>query len=162
MDPNAAIAWAVAIPGGEARDNALRSIASSWGQSDPRSAADWWLKNEPVGNPSGDGTLGQIIANWARIDQSAALTWAQGMSDSAAKQSALASIVGQMAGNEPQDAAAIVGTLTGDAQGRAAASLASRWSRSDPIAAATWAKSLPEGAARVNAIGTNLRNLGTG
>src|SRR6185503_8312508 len=131
--PAAAMAWAADLPAGT-RENAMRSAVLVWGQADPRSAVDWWTKNNSQASAAPNEVLGRIISMWTSSDPASAMAWANSVPEEPTRQSLLVAIAGEIAKNNPKEAAAIAGTLTGKAQNQAVSTVAARWSRSDPSA----------------------------
>ena len=91
----------------------------------------------------------------------AALSWAQDLSDPAARNAVLPNIISAVAENDPRRAAQMLSRLSGETQTAAATSVISQWAASDPQAAGNWAVSFPEGKTR-GQIFANLINRWAG
>jgi hypothetical protein len=74
------------------------------------------------------------------------------MPDGKLKDRAVTNVIGVMADSDPKGAAGLISSLPVESQDDAAGSLANRWARNDPTAAATWSTTLPEGEAKTKVI----------
>ncbi len=71
----------------------------------------------------------------------------------------LGNIIGDLAEQDPQRAIGLIAELPSAKQANTAGSIATRWMRSDPEAAAAWALQLPEGEARKNVLSSVVNNM---
>lgn len=128
------------------------TILQSWASSDPENAADYYLKNKAQfdmmggfggGGPGGrGGNAASIIASeWARQDPTAALAWVKGLEGN--QSGAMASVIRQVAQNDPTKAAELVAQLPAEAQGRSYEAIAQQWASKDWSATEQWIRSLP-------------------
>lgn len=134
LDPDAAIAWANSLSGGN-QTNALRSIIGELATSNPDRAADL-VSTLPPNQQA--GAYGDIAQRLASSDFSAAESFIQGLpADS--RERAMTSALEVLARTDPQAAAAKLSTYTNLLEwDRAVSVLGSSWARTDPAAAAAW------------------------
>ncbi len=149
-DVAAALRWAMALPQGELRQDARRSVARTWAEKDPRSALDWVLKNDP---PTPDSeTLKDPFSKWTQAAPNDALPWAAALPAGPTRDALSASAVAGIARRDPQRALALFTELSPEAQARATSELASTLTRNDPASAADLVAQLPAGTARQQAL----------
>jgi hypothetical protein len=139
------------------------TILQSWASTDPKGAARYFEDNPRdfamMGGfggrgGGGDSAAGQIAAEWAKQDPSAALEWAQGLEGRNAS-SALGSIFRQMAEDDPGKAAQMAAGLDDEQRAGAYRSIAREWGETDWAGAESWISGLPaeeQGAAMAQAI----------
>ncbi|MEK7952763.1 hypothetical protein [Luteolibacter soli] len=148
VDPQGALAHAATLgPGGFF---ARPTILQSWASSDPANAAKYFSEhpgdfaNMGFGGPGGggEGGAGTIAAEWAKLDPTAAIAWANSLNGNN-QTNALRSIITELAGTDPTKAAQIVTTLPADEQGRAYGDIAEKIASKDFAAAETFIAGLP-------------------
>ena len=149
IDPQAALAHAATLgPGGFF---ARPTILQSWASTDPANAAKYFSENPGefammggFGGPGGggEGGAGTIAAEWAKLDPTAALAWANSLSGNN-QTNALRSIISELAGTDPTKAAQIASTLSGDEQARAYGDIAEKLATKDFASAEAFINGLP-------------------
>jgi hypothetical protein len=73
-DPKAASEWALQLPEGGGRENAVSNVAATWASQDPRSAATW-VNTLPAGTERDSATLA-MVNTMGRSEPESAWTWA--------------------------------------------------------------------------------------
>ncbi len=89
-EPGAAIEWARGQPQGEWRERLLAGISSVLSRTDPITAAQVVSGMEP-GDLQDEAVIA-VVHQWALIDSTAALEWAEAFSESALRDRALMEI----------------------------------------------------------------------
>ncbi len=160
-DLEQARAWADALPDKQ-RTLALGSVAQVWAASDPRGAIEW-LSEHPAG-PVSDPNKGyeqpedirtHVFRAWLGRDEAAARSYASSLTTGetrAAVDAALISYLNQS--GRTAEAAKLFAQAENPDNGALAARLAAAMANDDPIAAATWAASLPPGPSQMEAVKT--------
>lgn len=85
-DPSAAIRWAMELPASPAKDRVMQSLAASVGAADPVLASRL-IETFPL--QSRESAIPSLASAWAAQDPSAALQWAQDLSEEALKKQAI-------------------------------------------------------------------------
>lgn len=129
-----------------------QQIANRIAQS--RSAADAMVFVRQFEGEEGYGSLQTaVIAGVAQNDIYAARQMTEQLPMGEARDTAFAKLIETRATTHPQEALSWMGLIAGETQkGRAAASVASQWHARDPTAATNWARDLPAGVVRDDAI----------
>lgn len=178
LNPEAALEWSKNLTGRN-RENALRSLFSSFADTDPAAAAQRAasLSEEEL---SGSNVYGTIAAQWAKKDWAAAEAWLStlpadqqesarqraveslaitqvaGMAEGEAKNNAVAAVARAMAVENPAMAADLIlknsSGEQGRQSGRAVGEVIGSWVYSDPAAAKSWITSLSEGSVKDSAL----------
>ena len=150
-DVNAALAWASALPEGQARSRALAAATQMWAQNDPAAAVVWvWQNNPPTEK---EDSMREPFSTWLKSAPDEALAWALALPAGKTQDELAANGIVHLASTDPRRAAELMKTkLSSDSQSRAADGLATNWAESDPVAAAAWAEQLPESDARGSAL----------
>lgn len=129
---------------------AYRTIAESYGSKD-FAAAQAWIQSLPADEQA--GALAAAISGLARTDPRAAATQVAGMTDGKSKDRAVRNVVGAIAYESPQDAAAFLsqnGSV--EAQEDSMRELIPAWVSKDPTEALNYSMALPEGEVRDRAL----------
>ncbi|MDQ3621110.1 MAG: hypothetical protein M3463_01265, partial [Verrucomicrobiota bacterium] len=150
-DPLAALQSLEAMPEGKARQDATEQIALQWSQSDPKAAVDYLLKTHR-GEISYISPLATAVRNWVESAPTEVLEWSWELPEGPFKPQVAATAVEALASIDPVAAAKHVNELSGESHIQAAAGLAGGWVSKEPLAAANWAASLPNAAARKKAV----------
>ncbi|MEO8350711.1 MAG: hypothetical protein ABI680_03210 [Chthoniobacteraceae bacterium] len=160
-DLEQARAWAEALPG-EQRTLALGSVAQVWAASDPRGAIEW-LSEHPAGPVSDPNKAYEppedirihVFRSWLGRDETAARSYASSLpagETRAVVDAALISCLNQS--GRTAEAAALFAQAENPGNGALASKLAAAMANDNPIAAATWATSLPPGPGQTEAVKT--------
>ena len=86
-NPQAAADWAMGLPDGSAKEQALQAVLRQWVYSDAVKIADWSAKLPE--QQSRDTALGAVMEKWVEQSPQQALSWAEGQKDAAVKLEAL-------------------------------------------------------------------------
>ncbi len=135
------------------------TIIQSWASVDPQNAAKYYTENPkefttmgmvgmmggrggPGGGRGPQGSASVIASEWAMQDPAGALAWSKTL-NSNDKSSAMASVISQVAGSDPKQAANM--TLSMDPADRTQSyeSIARNWGAQDWAAASSWIQTLP-------------------
>ncbi len=137
-DPNASAQWAVTLPPGPARRNALYQVAAIWTQTDPGGASRW-AGSLPEGNVRRE-IWREIVGTWADADLDAAGSWLGALPLGRDHDEAVAAYLPKVEPTAPEKALSWAGTIS-DAGLRAeqVQDILSRWARRDAAAARNWA-----------------------
>jgi len=130
------------------------TVLQSWASVDPASAAKYYEENPrqfmmmggggrggrggPFGGASGTGIIG---SEWAKQDPDGAIAWANGLERG--KDDALASVIGEVARQDPQKAAGMIGNIDPEAVGGSYRAIAESYGSKDFAAAQAWIATLP-------------------
>lgn len=143
IDPQGALAHANSM--GRGGMFVKPTVLRSWASIDPVNAAKYFEENpREFGGTRfgrGGGEASVIAREWAKVDPAGALEWAQGLEGSDGN-SAVISVIGEIAGSNPMEAAQMASTLSADEQGRAYAEIAEQWASKDFAATESWIQSL--------------------
>jgi hypothetical protein len=101
-DPDAAIAWAHQLPGGEARSQSFAAIAGRWAKADSYETSEW-IRSLPQGQDR-DGATGALVKTIARDEPDSALTWAQTITDPQQRTAGITAALEGWARRDPQGA----------------------------------------------------------
>jgi hypothetical protein len=77
QNPSEAAAWALTLPDGKLREEALGKVAGEWARYDPE-AVSVWINSLPQ-DRSRDYAIGQLVNQIASTDPTSAFTWASSM-----------------------------------------------------------------------------------
>ncbi len=141
QDPAAALKWADTLPQGQMQNEAKNVALSTFSKVDPLGAASYFLANYPA-------RQGPVILNiardWAGIDPSALLTWADQNLTGQAYNRAANLALQQLANTDPKAAATYLAQNPDpNVLAQVVPALAITWGQEDPQAALDWAQSLP-------------------
>ena len=144
VDPTAAMAFSntMGMAGGFVRP----TILQSWASVDPANAAKYYQENPREfgmmgmmgGRGPGGGQNGAsiIASEWARQDPVAALAWAASLTTD--KGSAMSSVIGEVAKNDPRKAAAMIGQMDEGDRAGTYRSVAAQYGALDFVDAQSW------------------------
>lgn len=138
VDPNASAQWAVTLPPGAARRNALYQVAMTWTQTDPAGASRW-AGNLPASAVRPE-IWREIVGSWADSDLDAAGSWLGALPLGRDHDEAVAAYLPKIEPTDPEKALSWAGTIS-EAGSRAeqVQTILRRWSRRDAAAARNWA-----------------------
>jgi hypothetical protein len=77
QNPSEAAAWALTLPEGKLREEALGKVAGEWARYDPE-AVSVWINGLPH-DRSRDNAIGQLVNQISATDPGSAFTWATSM-----------------------------------------------------------------------------------
>ncbi|MFT6239140.1 MAG: hypothetical protein ACJAQT_001218 [Akkermansiaceae bacterium] len=124
------------------------------------------LTNGNFNQRSGPPTFNQpdVITRWAEQDPDAALAWAENLSDTTKRQSAMSSVLRTIAKNDPQKAAGILASIRASGVRQMLDHLlldhlAYNWVASDRKAGLAWIKSLPVGQMKNKALSSAINQI---
>lgn len=145
-DPLSAVAFANTM--GFAGSMVKPTILQSWASVDPVAASKYYAENAkefsmmggrgPFGSTNGAAT---IAGEWALQDPSAALQWAQSLSGD--KESAISSVITQIAKGDPAKAIEMLKTVNVEDKSDMIASVALQYGSQNFADAQKWIKTLP-------------------
>ncbi len=138
VDPNASAQWAVTLPPGGARRNALYQAAVTWTQTDPAGASRW-AGNLPPGNTRLE-IWREIVGAWADTDLDAAGAWLSALPPGRDHDEAVTAYLPKVEPTDPAKALSWAGTISEPGtRAEQVQIILARWSRRDPAAARNWA-----------------------
>ena len=141
------------------------TVLQSWASVDPASAGKYMTENPREfammgmgggrrGGPFSGGSAQSVIAGeWAKQDPDGAIAWANGLERG--KDGALASVIGEVAREDPAKAASLLGSIDPEAAGGSYRAIAESYGAKDFDAAQAWIATLPadqQAAAKASAI----------
>jgi hypothetical protein len=137
-------------------------IVEVWTVSDPAAALAWAIAQSPqqsttVGTRA-EGTIDDLFQGafrgWLSVDRAAVLAWIDTQPAGAVRDSANCELARNLLNNGDVSGAALAyaAGAAKDSRGEIAQRLAEALAKKDAAAAADWSRSLPDGAARFNAI----------
>jgi hypothetical protein len=149
-DPTAAMAYTEKM--GFAGNFVRPTVLQSWASKDPQGAAKYYSDNARqfammgmMGGgrgPMGGGGASVIASEWARQDPTAAFAWAGTLTGNE-KNSAMSSVIGEIATSDPKKAAGMVASMDAASQGRAYEDIARKWGSQNFSDAEGWVRTLP-------------------
>jgi hypothetical protein len=149
-DPAGAAQKLEPVPGGVARENALRAVADAWAHRDLLSARSW---AEKLGVGDRDVAIESVALTMIERDPLPGLELAQKYLHGPTLERVLSAGLPKLADVDAPAAAAIVPLLpAGETQVLAAADVARRLAARNPAEAVAWAKSLSDGRAQQVAV----------
>lgn len=131
--PDAARQWVSGISDERLRDGAMTRIAEQLANVDPKGTAEWL-----VANPSSATSrrLDDVLAAWARKDQTAAVSYLNTLPAGADRSNALRGVVTAVATEDPRAGAAMLSRYSGDVTDGVVQSFVWHAVGSDPVLAA--------------------------
>lgn len=157
-DVQSGLEWALALPEGFPKLDALNRIMNRWGQLDGPAAAAY---GEEVLAATGQADLlEQALRGWGRTDPAASIGYAQSMAVAAdVRRDISRALVRDWADIKPQQAADFASANRIEVgRGGWANLVADRWSKQDPATAAAWAAGLPPGKDQMRAYDEVVQN----
>lgn len=115
-------------------------------RSNPRAAASLALSLDP--GPIREQMLRRVAQDWTSLDATAALGWADGLTDALERNCALADVCVQMAQSNPAQAANAATQYGLVNAGGCLESIVQQWAETDLSSAFTWVSQFAAGAAR--------------
>lgn len=149
-DPAGALSW-LSAQQGSLDPTLYMNVAAILGQQHPELAAQY---TSAVPESARGGWISAVARGMAGRDVDSALNWLATWRNTSYYADAAAGVAQQLAGFDPQRAAQLIGQVDMQSrQGRAAVtSVAMMWANSDPEGALEWARSLPRGVTRDQAL----------
>jgi hypothetical protein len=89
QSPTDAAAWALTLPDGKIREEALGQVAGEWARYDPTAVSEWINGLPP--DRSRDAAIGQLVNRIVRTDPESAFTWAASVGNAEKQAEALKS-----------------------------------------------------------------------
>lgn len=125
------------------------TVLQSWASVDPVNAAKYYEENPRMFMTMGRGRGGMrpqggsviVASEWAKQDPQAAMAWANGLSSG--KDEALASVIGEVAREDPVKAASMLGGIDAELAGGSYRAVAESYGAKDFAAAQAWIQGLP-------------------
>ncbi len=162
-NPNAALAWASALPVNDPRYlPALQGVWEGWTEADPAQAGTA-LRQALFGGANNRPPVelaGAVARQWAQADPAAAAQWAAGLPPGGgARGAALYQVATVWALADAPEAARWAATLPGgggETRVRIWREIINDWADNDPPAAGTWLGTLPPGRDHDEAVGAYL------
>jgi hypothetical protein len=117
-DPKAATTWAMSLPEGESRNNAMEESIRQWGRSDPTAASEY-LTRMPASDAK-DRAVQDFSRVIAAEDPKSAVTWAASIADPGRRERAVVRAAQEWHQKDPQAALQWAATsgLSAEAQQR--------------------------------------------
>ena len=152
IDPRSAADWVTRMPPGEARQQAIASVAIAWANSSLPEAIDWALKLQDE-NERQSGAL-SIAREALRTEPITALELAGQLPDSPERNEVVSQAASQWAATEPENAVEWATQINDESlRNIALSNIATVWAAADPIAAAALAvDSISPGRAQNDAV----------
>jgi hypothetical protein len=144
-DPTAALEWAQALPESDGREVVTLNLGYETARTDPVKALEVALSFGRTRQR--DDLIEHCISQWATMDFTAAVRWANGnVSDSNLRQRLLAAVAVAVAGQDGTAAATLVATALnpGAEQDRVVVAIVQRWVQNEPELAASWVAQFPD------------------
>jgi hypothetical protein len=148
---NAAVQWAEGLSG-PVQVEATKIIVSLWSTSDPEATGAWIMRQ---GSPQvRKEALGRLALKWVERDPSAAIDYAQKISDVGLRNEFVQSAVSNFSRSDPVAAANWLssGAVKLEASSAGVRGVSENYAKLDPGAAARWASSITDSALRNNAL----------
>ncbi|MGE9270840.1 MAG: hypothetical protein ACQKBU_08550 [Verrucomicrobiales bacterium] len=127
--------WVTTIEDERLRNGAMSRLAESLARTDPEGTADWLASN------STDATrrsMDNVIRTWASQDLTAATNYFENLPAGDARTNALRGLASHLAGEDPQQAAALIDQYPNDASDRVYQQFVWESARQDPALAADY------------------------
>ena len=102
-EPEAAGDWALSLPEGKTREQAVSNLARNWARNDSMAASEW-IGDLPAGSMR-DKAIQPLVSTIQEDDPEAAFAWALSMSDDSQRQKSLRNVVSQWAKQDADSAA---------------------------------------------------------
>jgi len=141
-DLASAAGWLRSVPEGEARANALRTVADNWSGKDVSGALNWSKNLEDAGERT--TATESILISLAVTDPQHTIDLASQNLEGGALDRVLEKSLKELAAENPQAAAEVVSKLPeGELQKNSAMAVARALAAQDPVAAVNWVQTLP-------------------
>lgn len=136
-DPEAAIAWASALPRGEVRAGALKTTINSWAKKDGPSAASF-AETLPIGKER-QQAVASAAGGWASSNPDMAISWANQLADLPSREAALQQIaLVLLESSIPRAAEVAVSLPAGEVKRDLMSEVTRRWASEDLSMAREW------------------------
>jgi|GEM_PF-5008739 len=146
-DLNAAKEYALTLPGGEMRDQAMAQVAREMVNRDPKSALDW-VTALPDDSTREQAVQG-LFSSWVSTNPAAAVEAAQALDDPRLRDTAISHLAQQLVDSDIATTQQLLKSVSSNGNESAMMSVAWRWARNDPQGAADWyLANMPEGNSR--------------
>lgn len=139
-DPEHAAVKALELPEGDARDNAVESVATALARENPAEAAAWVMEN---GNEqSQTEAMRDVMGNWVSQDSESARVWAVEQPEGALRDSAVSSYILSDTKGDPQENIQLAESISDErSRGWAVGATTLRWMSEDRDAATDYLES---------------------
>jgi hypothetical protein len=151
-----ALDWAHTLPAGATRESVFEQLGYATARTDAVKALELAAALEAA--PQRDDLIEHALSQWAIVDFTAAVQWADGnVSDPDLRQRLFATVAVAAAGQAGSAAATLAATALdpGAEQDRVAVAVVQRWVQNEPELAASWVAQFPDTPARE----TTVQNL---
>ena len=145
VDPDRAINLLVAMPPGDAQNEALSTIGYYWDRTDQNAALDW--ANQQIDPEVKSRILEGVIAGMSVKDPNSALQLAQSLPSGNSQNNSIKNSLNLMAQSDPRSAIGLAsGIPNADLRSKAQQNVVAIWMQNDPVAATQWinSSSLPQ------------------
>jgi hypothetical protein len=140
VDPDRAINLLVAMPPGDAQNEALSTIGYYWDRTDQNAALDW--ANQQIDPEVKSRILEGVIAGMSAKNPNSAFQLAQSLPAGNSRNKSINLSLGSMAQSDPQSAIGLAsGIADADLRSKAQQNIVLIWKRRDPAAATQWVNS---------------------
>lgn len=148
--------WVRNLPEGEARDNSLRSVFSTWSRQDPQAAV-----RALSGLASGEhkNAVQAVASGWSQTSPEAVLQWSSSLTDASERADVIRSALSQWAGSSPESAAKFVERMPEAERSGPMESVIGNWASHDTASAAAWLDRQPTGPSKDAALRTLSRKI---
>jgi len=148
--------WARNLPEGEARDNSLRSVFSTWSRQDPQAAM-----RALSGLSSGErkNAVQALASGWSQTAPEAVLQWSSSLTDASERADVVRAALFQWAGSSPESAAKFVERIPEAERSGPMESVVGNWASRDTASAAAWLDRQPTGPSKDAALRTLSRKI---
>jgi len=132
--PDAARIWVSGIADERLREGAMTRVAEQLAATDPKGTAEWLVANPSQATNS---RLDDVVAAWARKDQTAAVSYLNSLPPGNDRSNALRGVISAVAAQDPKAAATMLRSYQGDVNDRVVQNFV--WSSfgADPAVAAS-------------------------
>jgi hypothetical protein len=135
----AALAWAAQLAPGNARQEALASVATEWGTRDAAAAAAAAYAAQLPAGDAQERALRNVMTHWAADDSTDAAAWLDEIPAGAARDVAVAALTSRISPKHPETAAAWAQTISDESmRNTEVEQIVRNWMRFDENAARTW------------------------
>ena len=148
--------WARNLPEGEARENSLRSVFSTWSRQDPQAAMRALSGLAPGERKN---AVQAVASGWSQTAPEAVLQWSSSLTDASERADVVRAALSQWAGSSPESAAKFVERMPGAERSGPMESVVSNWASRDTASAAAWLDRQPSGPTKDAALRTLARKV---
>ena len=145
MDANKAAGWVTSLLAGYSDNPTVQTMAALFAGKDVDAIDKQSATRIPAGASEVEPSLELFLARWMGRDAKEALAWAEQLQHDNNREQALSIVAIAVARSNPQTAAHVIETMpAGSEKNNAASAVATIWAASDPDAATSWARHLPQ------------------